>query len=316
MQITGLFASDSPVYAAAPMINQSDLAFRVLTRRYGATLTYTQMLHPDKLLYDQGYLEHHILNMDPTSNLSGLGTGYCGDLHLAKPVVAQVCGNDVQKIVEACKKIVGHCDAIDLNLGCPLKSARDEHYGAYLLGQKDWPLVESIVSALSHTFPIPISTKIRLCNPMEQTLPLAKRLALAGSSWVALHARFGASTRKRRHGPAHLSQVKLLKEGLQVPVISNGNVRAYEDVMRNLEFTGANGIMVGETLLGNPWYALTITLGLYVGSNPRLSLFAGITPDPVQISLEYLEVCRGCPEGSVDLEIAKKHVKHFIDFQW
>jgi tRNA-dihydrouridine synthase 1 len=108
----------------------------------------------------------------------------------------------------------------------------------------------------------------------------------------------------------------MLKEGLQVPVISNGNVRAYEDVMRNLEFTGANGIMVGETLLGNPWYALTLTLGLYMGSNPRFSLFAGITPDPVQISLEYLEVCRGCPEGSVDLEIAKKHVKHFIDFQW
>jgi len=44
-------------------------------------------------------------------------------------------------------------------------------------------------------------------------------------------------------------------------------------------------------------------------------LFAGITPDPVQISLEYLEVCRRCPEGSVDLEVIKKHVKHFIDFQ-
>ena len=95
------------------MINQSDLAFRVLTRRYGATLTYTQMLHPDKLMYDQDYLEYHILNMDPpgTSVLTGPDAGN-GDLRLGKPVVAQVCGNDVQKIVEACKKIVGHCDAI------------------------------------------------------------------------------------------------------------------------------------------------------------------------------------------------------------
>lgn len=114
MQIMELFASDSPVYVTAPMINQSDLAFRVLTRRYGATLTYTQMLHPDKLLYNQDYLEYHILNMDPRGalDLSGPDTNYCGDLQLAKPVVAQVCGNDVQKVVEACKKIVGHCDAI------------------------------------------------------------------------------------------------------------------------------------------------------------------------------------------------------------
>ena len=78
---------------------------------------------------------------------------------------------------------------------------------------------------------------------------------MAGSSWITLHARFGASTRKRRHGPADLSQVKFLKEGLEVPVISNGNVRTYEDVVRNREFTHADGIMVGETLLGNPWYA-------------------------------------------------------------
>ena len=113
MRITELFASDSPTYVTAPMINQSDLAFRVLTRRYGATLTYTQMLHPDKLLYNQDYLEHHVLNMDPPGipDLTGLDTDR-RHLELGKPVVAQVCGNDVQKIVEACKKIVGHCDAI------------------------------------------------------------------------------------------------------------------------------------------------------------------------------------------------------------
>lgn len=96
---------------------------------------------------------------------------------------------------------------------------------------------------------------MRLCNPIEHTLPFAKRLALAGSSWITLHARFGTSTQKRRHGPADLGQVKLLKESLQVPVISNGNVRIHEDVVQNLEFTCADGVMVGETLLGNPWYA-------------------------------------------------------------
>lgn len=171
------------------------------------------------------------------------------------------------------------------------------------------------MSGLNRTFSVPISTKIRLCNPVEHTLPFAMRLALAGSSWITLHARFGASTRKRRHGPADLNQVRLLREGLQVPVISNGNVRTHEDTVRNLEFTRADGIMVGETLLGNPWYACSFnSSGRSVHS--KFSLFAGFTPDPVEISLEYLEICRKCPEGSVDLEIVKKHIKHFVDFQW
>jgi tRNA-dihydrouridine synthase 1 len=155
---------------------------------------------------------------------------------------------------------------------------------------------------------------MRLCNPIEHTLPFAQRLALAGSSWITLHARFGGSTRKRRHGPADLSQVKLLKEGLQVPVISNGNVRTHEDVVRNREYTRADGIMVGETLLGNPWYPRFHSSDKNIDTD--FSLFAGVTPDPVQISLEYLDLCRRCPEASVDLEVAKKHVKHFVDFQW
>jgi len=186
---------------------------------------------------------------------------------------------------------------LDLNLGCPLESARDEHFGSYLLGQQDWPLVENIVSALSHTFPVPISTKLRLCNPKAFTLPFATRLAHAGCSWIALHARFGQAPRKRRHGPADLEQVRILKSGLDVPVVSNGNVRCYDDIVKNLESTGSDGIMVGEALLGNP------------------CLFANIVPDPVTISLEYLEICRGCPPGVVRLDIVQRHLKHIFDLQ-
>ena len=124
---------------------------------------------------------------------------------------------------------------------------------------------------------------MRLSNPIEHTLPLAKRLALAGSSWITLHARFGASTRKRRHGPADLGQVKLLKEGLQVPVISNGNVRTHGDVVQNLEFTCADGVMVGETLLGNPWYAPGL-----VPTSKRLTRNVACSPTLPQTQCRYL----------------------------
>ena len=90
-------------YIAAPMVKQSDAPFRLLTRRYGATLTYTQMLDPHKLLEDRDYLEFH--ERDLTLDRSVWGG-------MDKPVVVQLCGNDPETIVQAGKKIQGLCDGI------------------------------------------------------------------------------------------------------------------------------------------------------------------------------------------------------------
>jgi tRNA-dihydrouridine synthase 1 len=157
----------------------------------------------------------------------------------------------------------------DLNLGCPQDIAREEHFGAYLLGKKDWPLVQDIgkprkqttsrflalntsqVSSLSRSLSVPVSAKLRLCSPASSTLALASNLEASGAAFLALHARH-PSARRRRQGAADLSVVKALVEGIGVPVVSNGNVRTWDDVLQNAEYTGAGGIMVGETLLGNP----------------------------------------------------------------
>ena len=159
----------------------------------------------------------------------------------------------------------------DLNLGCPQDIAREEHFGAYLLGKKDWPLVQGIgehppplqnfqvselmirhsVSSLSHALCVPVSAKLRLCSPVSSTLELATNLQASGAALLALHARH-PSARRRRQGAADLSVVKTLVEGLDIPVISNGNVRTWDDVLHNKNYTGARGVMVGETLLGNP----------------------------------------------------------------
>lgn len=148
---------------------------------------------------------------------------------------------------------------------------------------------------MSGSLMVPVSTKIRLCQPAKTTVEFAKNLEAAGSSWITLHARH-VSARRRRQGSADLDQVKLLKENLTIPVISNGNVRLWEDVERNREYTGADGIMVGENLLMNP------------------CLFADITPDPVNISLEYLELCREHPDTAT-LPNIQLHIRHFIDRQ-
>ncbi|KAK0480704.1 FMN-linked oxidoreductase [Armillaria novae-zelandiae] len=283
-------------YIAAPMVNQSDLPFRTLSHKYGATLAYTQMLQPDKLINDQGYLEFHLrdLSRRPKDH----------------QVVVQLCGNDPDVTVEGARKIQDHCDGVDLNLGCPQEAAREGHFGAYLLGQKDWSTVEqigmllptlffdahcSLVRSLSHSLTVPVSAKLRLCQPVEKTLVLAQRLEGNGASWITLHART-VSARRRRNGPADLLQVKALKENLRVPVISNGNVRVWSDIQRNLDYTGADGAMVGETLLGNP------------------CIFSGTVPDPVDISLEYLQLCRDYPDTAT-FPMIQTHIRHFVDFQ-
>ena len=111
------------------------------------------------------------------------------------------------------------------------------------------------MSALSHSLPVPTSAKIRLCQNTPHTPDLGARLAAAGASWITLHARH-VSARRRRQGAADLEQVRVLKERVGVPVVSNGNVRTWEDVQENRRTTGADGVMVGETLLGNPWWVL------------------------------------------------------------
>ena len=105
---------------------------------------------------------------------------------------------------------------------------------------------------MSQSFTVPVSAKLRLCQPPPKTADFAQRLELAGASWIALHART-VSARRRRQGAANLEEVVRLKKHLRIPVISNGNVRIFDDLQANLDFTGADGLMVGETLLGNPW---------------------------------------------------------------
>jgi len=88
-------------YITAPMVGQSDLPFRVLCRRHGATLAYTQMLMPDKLLNEQEYLEYHLKDLKTST-----------DLGLNQPVVVQLCGNNAESIVKAGRMLQNHCQGI------------------------------------------------------------------------------------------------------------------------------------------------------------------------------------------------------------
>ncbi|CAE7556591.1 DUS1L [Symbiodinium microadriaticum] len=225
-------------YVLAPMVGGSELPFRMMTRQFGAQLCYTPMIYSGPFSTDADYR---------AAPENGFQT--CPE---DRPLVAHFCGNDPEVLLAAARHIADRVDAIDLNLGCPQRVAHAEHFGAYLLEKKDRGLVCSIVKRLSEALPVPVFCKIRLLDELEETLELVKQLEASGASLIAVHARYRGTPTHRRDGPAHLDQVRAIKKVVRVPILSNGNIKSWGDVVANLELTQADGVMSAEGMLDDP----------------------------------------------------------------
>ena len=256
-------------YILAPMVGGSELAFRLLCRKYGTQLAYTPMINSERFAVDEEYRNEEF----QTTNED-------------RPLVAHFSANDPNTLVAAAKFIENKCDAIDLNLGCPQRIAFTGHFGSYLLGDEDRALILSIVKTLNDSISLPVFVKIRLLDSVPDTIKLCKQLADAGAALIAIHARYrvnlvGRTGPGARDGPAHLDQVIEIREALKdhinkktnqrVAIIANGNVITYSDVENNLQFTGADGIMSAEGILDNP------------------ALFANMDVKKIDLAVEYLQ---------------------------
>ena len=228
-------------YIVAPMVGASELPFRILCRKYGAQLAYTPMMSAASFGSDALYRQKEFQTT-----------------LFDRPLVCHFAANDSQEFAKAAQLAEPFCDAIDLNLGCPQRTAYVGHFGSYLLDKKDRQLVVEIVKAGVAAVSIPIFVKIRLLGSYEETHELLQQLYEAGASLIAIHARPRASFERQgagaRDGPAQLDQVARLKKafGDDRILITNGNTISYDDVVTNLETTKADGIMSAEGILDNP----------------------------------------------------------------
>ena len=168
-----LSSCGSPVLMAAPMVNASEQAFRLLARRHGAHVCFTPMLHSRLMVESEGYRRNAM------ADVLGDGTD--------APLIVQFCGNDPDTLLSAGRFVEKHCVAVDINLGCPQGIARKGRYGAFLLTETS--LLEDIVLNLSGNLAVPVTCKIRLLNTLDATIDLAQRLERAGCAMLTVHGR-------------------------------------------------------------------------------------------------------------------------------
>ncbi|KAJ8065620.1 hypothetical protein OCU04_006295 [Sclerotinia nivalis] len=255
----------SPKFILAPMVDQSEFAWRMLSRSFmspesnKSLLAYTPMLHARMFSETPKFRDAHFQPMK--SSLVSQMDSSCptpkeelfldGNPAFDRPLFVQFCANDEKELLEGAKYVAPFCDAVDLNLGCPQGIARRGKYGAFL--QEDQGLIYKLINTLHKELDVPVTAKIRILETREKTLEYAKMVVSAGASILTVHGRT-REMKGHKTGLADWAVLRFLRDSLpkEVVLFANGNILSREDIDECLEVTGADGVMSAEGNLYDP----------------------------------------------------------------
>jgi len=235
MKIGNIDLGERPVFLA-PMEDVTDIAFRLMCKRFGADMVYTEFVSSDALIRSVDSTERKLTVSDEE-----------------RPVAIQIYGKDVNAMVEAAKicEEAGP-DILDINFGCPVKRVAGKGAGAGLL--RNIPLMLEITRAVVDAVHIPVTVKTRLgwdCNNLiiEE---LAEQLQDCGIAALTIHGR----TRSQMYtGEADWTLIGKVKNNprIHIPIIGNGDVTSAEICKEKFEQYDVDGVMIGRASIGRPW---------------------------------------------------------------
>ena len=218
----------------APMAGVTDWAFRTVCAELGAGVTVTEMVSSRALVY-KDKKSAKLLRKNEGS--------ICG---------AQIFGNDPAIMAEGARLAleISGCDFIDINMGCPMPKIANSGDGCGLMRTPE--LAEQIAAAVTKAVDVPVTVKCRLGwdKGSINVLDFTHRMEQSGASMVAVHGR----TRSMLYtGTADWDMIRKVKDQLSIPVIANGDIIGGEAAVKCMKRTGADGLMIGRSVFGDPW---------------------------------------------------------------
>ena len=229
----GNFEVNNPI-ALGPMAGVTDWVFRTVCAEMGANITVTEMVSSRALVYK---------DKKSAALLKKNEGSLCG---------AQIFGNDPAVMAEGARLAleISGCDFLDINMGCPMPKIANSGDGCGLMRTPE--LAGEIVKAVVAAVDVPVTIKCRLGwdKGSINVLDFTKRMEDCGASLVTVHGR----TRSMLYsGVADWDMIAKVKSQLSVPVIANGDIIDGATAVKCLNWTKADGIMIGRASFGNPW---------------------------------------------------------------
>lgn len=235
MKIGDIQFGKRPVFLA-PMEDVTDIGFRMLCKRFGAAMVYTEFVSAEAL----------VRSVKSTMNKLNI----CDE---ERPVGIQIYGRSVEDMVEAAKIVEqAKPDVIDINFGCPVKKVAGKGAGAGML--RNIPLMLDITREVVKAVNVPVTVKTRLGWDHENLIipTLAEQLQDCGIKALTIHGR----TRSQMYtGNADWTLIGEIKKNprIQIPIIGNGDITNAEEAKAAFDNYGVDAIMVGRATFGRPW---------------------------------------------------------------
>lgn len=235
MKIGNIDLGERPVLLA-PMEDVTDPAFRMLCKRFGADMVYTEFVSSDALIREVNSTMRKLEISDEE-----------------RPVAIQIYGKDTEAMVGAAKMVeAAHPDILDLNFGCPVKKVAGKGGGAGML--QNIPKMLEITRAVVDAVSIPVTVKTRLGWNDESKIivELAEQLQECGIQALTIHGRTRAQMYTGQADWTLIGEVKR-NPRMHIPIIGNGDITTPERAGECFDRYGVDAIMIGRGSFGRPW---------------------------------------------------------------
>lgn len=272
MKIGNIDLGTRPLFLA-PMEDVTDIGFRMLCKRFGAAMVYTEFVSAEAIIRSiRSTLNKMVLHDEE------------------RPVGIQIYGRDTTSMVEAAKIVEeAKPDVIDINFGCPVKKVAGKGAGAGML--RNVPLMLEITREVVKAVHVPVTVKTRLGWDSDNLIitQLAEQLQDCGIQALTIHGR----TRSQMYtGQADWSLIGEVKRNprIHIPIIGNGDIDSPESARRAFDDYGVDAVMIGRATFGRPWIFQDIREGR---DTLTLDEKIDVLKEQLRINVERIDEYRG-----------------------